>query len=191
MRPLNQLSLLVNLLKGIFMRNILVISIAATALLSSPTFAYEIYKGKVTQHKEWATGGAKGKFVTTKKSLFNHRDDFSSTLSSSVQSSFASVNTPINVKGTQFLNLWNATEEPQSYNYFYELCAKDELNLTQCINYYTEVTLEPNGSFWDDTTLGELEMSYSKPGTYDVSSFLYYYGTNYGGSHSFGSVVVS
>ena|SRR3990167_7322874 len=155
------------------MKKMTLACIMLAAMISSPVFAYEIYKGKITSHKEWTTGSAKGKFKMSRANTSLNRFDensLSGIAQSFVKSKFATVNQTVNVEGAQYVSIKNRTDSTQEYYYVYSLCSNYIGKFSECVHYQNNLTLEAGGYFFDDNTVAELEMNYPEAGRYATRS---------------------
>src|SRR3990167_8260549 len=101
------------------MKEKLLLGLALASMMTS-SFALEIYKGRVINHKEWMTGNAKGFFKQGKmtdsmmkaKELRGDESSYSS-LFSAVHSAKGTVNTPVNLEGDNYIYAYNNTQKDE------------------------------------------------------------------------------
>lgn len=148
--------------------------------ITTSSFALEIDKGRVINHKEWTTGNAKGFFKPGKmtnemmKGQGWHGNSSYSSLYSYASSTQGTVNTPVNIEGDNYIYAHNDTEKDEIYHYTFSICAHNSDHTAQCAYYYDELVLQPGGSA-SSSEIPSLQVTFTKPGKYrsDVSSYLY------------------
>lgn len=144
-----------------------------TAIASANSFALELYKGRVINHKEWTTGNVKATF---KDSMKNATSQFKNKMMTKSDSTYASIysnglNTkgatgvPVTINGNHSIYVMNDTQAAQQYNYTLSICANTSENTTQCAYYYDEIQLEAGGYVVVDKA-PVLEVKFSQPGIY-------------------------
>lgn len=155
-----------------------IICLAIVTACSSQAYALEIYKGKVTNHKEWSTGGAKGTFVSDfghASSLKMRRgnngnnhssaENFAGSIIAHSASDSTTVNQPTVLPNSNDVYFYNDSSEKQTYTYTFGSCGQDSKEIVQCIFFENTVELEPNG-YIQDSSHPTLELTYTKPGRY-------------------------
>lgn len=161
------------------MKNKLVILIAAIfSMASIHCFAVEIHKGKLISHKEWATGKAKGGFISkpdAKKviKMSNGRQDafIEAWPAKGVAGSMTSV------MGNHRFGVGNDSDETQTYWYYLSTCAMTSDHTGNCVHVFDSISLEPGGYFFYNA-VGEVQIAFDKPGSYQTFSTAFIYPHN-------------
>ncbi len=151
------------------------ICLAVVVASGTQAFAIEIYKGKMINHKEWNTGGARGKFVsdfnkssTMPMSRGHHAlntNEFSGETFAHATSSSTRVSQPTELTNSNKVYYINNTNENHAYTYTFAACGIESDKVEQCLFYENTVELEPNGYFADESH-PTIELTYTKPGKY-------------------------
>ncbi|OAI46606.1 hypothetical protein AYO45_06250 [Gammaproteobacteria bacterium SCGC AG-212-F23] len=144
-----------------------------TTALSANTFAVDITKGRVLEHKEWTTGNARIFFnnANAKKAVAfssqhhqlkkaanndtdtaSFRDDNDNAPTSYVyagtQPASGVVGKSVDIKGENFAYVVNTTNQKQLYYYYSSLCvmsAHPSPNQNDCAYYRDSIELDPAG----------------------------------------------
>ena len=151
----------------------ILISAVFLSVMSSSSFALEIYKGQITKHKEWNTGNAKvffkqGSVKNTLATEALKMDQSYAYVASNAEPGEGKVGEPVTVKGNHNLYVMNNTKSTQTYFYTLSLCAETTSHTSQCGYYQDEIQLEPNGYF-NASEEPVLQIKFDKPGSYKTS----------------------
>lgn len=160
----------------------LLFGIAVTAAISSNAIALQITNGKLIDHKEWTTAGAKSFIKTSKEPLKNIIDQMSNNklmhvlIKSEIHSINTTIGQPTTFTNQGYISVVNKTDSRRDYNYGIGTCASSDVsgNL-ECVYYENRVQLEPQGEFFDEV-MPSLVMTYNTPGVYDISARTFYDG---------------
>ena len=163
------------------MKGKIILSLVAASLVSSGSFALEIYKGRIVNHKEWTTGNVKailkaGDPRKNKMAQLNNRTTQNNSTYASVSSDIdyveGTANTPLQLSGDHYVFIANDTATAQSYHYYFSICAESSDRTGQCAYFHDEIQLEAGGYF-NSSEEPELQLTFEKPGlfkTYTNSS---------------------
>jgi hypothetical protein len=169
-------------------------SLLLIAMASTNTFALEITKGELLEHKEWTTGNVTGIFknldsktskearkfqaandqrpISPRQSIVTNGTMFSA-------ESFVDKNTII--YGVRDLSFYNGTDSPQTYIIETRLCSslfpietQEPFNGFNCAVSQDKLQLDADGSI-DLKKYAELLRNYSEIGSYDtyISTIVY------------------
>ena len=144
-----------------------------TTLFCANSFAMEIYKGRIIEHKEWTTGNAKITFKPSdarearlkfdqQKKQSQNAGAFISTYADSIK---GNVGQPITVTGSHIIDVRNDTQATQRYTYILSLCTNTSNHQAQCGYYYDTVELESGGYIFNSYT-PMLQVQFDNAGTY-------------------------
>lgn len=183
------------------MKKLSILCLALTTAMSTQVFSMEIYNGKILDHKEWTTGGARATYIYNAKTkghlrhLSNLEDEnnFSDMLTSSIASDFASIGKSLEIQNGYHLSFSNQSKSKKRYRYTFSVCATDDSNLSQCAHFSNSVELNPGGYFNDSDSRPALKMNYRKPGKHFISANIdSFEGDSHRGiANSYGSILVS
>ncbi len=148
--------------------NLVRLSFMLVPLLSVNGYALEIYKGKVTQHKEWNTANVKFKvanglatFIPTH--VKRSADNAYTSIYSQLHPQTTKTNVATLIEAQQSITVVNTSDESQTYQYFFALCAETDATHAQCGQYMDEITLESKG-YYTTNQQPELTVVFDKPG---------------------------
>lgn len=128
-------------------------SVIFASILSANSFAGEIYKGNLVNHKEISSGSFVVHFKpldVTKKSHFGKlisHDPTNINTSTIVQHSAGTTSTPIQINGAANGYIYNKTQSEQEYTYVVEVCIALNEDDDQCNEYSNVIDLQPGGHF--------------------------------------------
>lgn len=157
-------------------RSILALTIAA--MLSSSTFAMEIYKGRLISHKVTTPKNAKLIFnhnktippLFAKNNLDGDQEHVVAYLMAQMNPAEFKVDELSKITGAQWGSISNFTQAVQQYVYVYEICVQIDKNNMQCADVSDRFELEPRGyaTMYDEPIL---QMTFKHPGTYKTQAY--------------------
>lgn len=156
--------------------------LALILMISTSSFALEIYKGRLIKHREWTTVYAKGMFnaVDIKNRSLAVRNKMARTSESSDITVFSDakaiqgiVNSKTLLDGEHYISIQNNTTTTQQYDYELSICVDTSTFASQCTYFNVEIQLDPTG-YASDSEESNLFIQFTKPGIYhtDVSTNL-------------------
>lgn len=144
----------------------LTLGILALAI-SSHSFALEIYKGTILNHKESTTGGIKGILKEQPRHAASLRtlEDENNMIyvDSNVHQQSATLGQPTKIESNQSVHILNTTDAAQKYNVITSVCvgAGDyDKNTGQCYYIDDTISLEAGGSY-DEYYMPEMLMAFN------------------------------
>lgn len=160
--------------------------LAFISAISVNSYALEITKGKILQHKEWTDGKITATYLHSSKNLLQLKHPNALKQSSNDQGSqysYTQIMSHIgpkegktglqaNVEGSHDINFYNQTKNNKTYYYLLSTCIETAPKKTICAYYSDLVELEPEGSLYD-TLQTQLKYVFEKTGTYKSTSGTY------------------
>lgn len=140
------------------------------------SFGYEIYKGKLLNHKEWSAGNLNVTFKRADGFAAQKIKDFKNSkgpqgsnaiqlLATSLNGS-AVVGQPISLKGgTNIVFIQNNSDVEQKYDYLFGVCVTLDQHRDQCSYWQDTVSLEPEG-YINDGEEPSILVRFDNPGSY-------------------------
>lgn len=179
--------------------------------ISSHSFALEIYKGTILNHKESTTSGIQGVLkqktthITSLRTLEDekHEDDIVN-VDSLVRQQSAILGQPTKIEGNQSVLIVNTSGIAQKYNINTSICVDSstyDKNTGQCYYIYDTISLEAGGYYNEDYTpellmtfndlsprnlTASVEISKPKPSSGNFNLFDYI-----GGTHSETNIIIT
>jgi hypothetical protein len=145
----------------------LTLSLLALAI-SSHSFALEIYKGTILNHKESTTGGITVTFKNgaKQKSLraLSADDSFEPIyIYTNAEQQSAKLGELANIQGEHDVSIQNPTEITQQYGISISTCVGNDIehtSLSRCAHSYYDISLEPQGYF-DESRIPDLLVTFN------------------------------
>jgi hypothetical protein len=150
-----------------------IVLMAAMISASANAFAIEIYKGKVISDKTWSDDGSKAVMKRDKMLLAKHGVPNSTYLNVLVRDLGGKVNEPVEIYNRHTKTVYNSSDVNHRYVIYEAVCAGVANSSSHCVIHAMKVELNPEGYFEDDS-YPALEMTYSKPGRYNIYAFSSY-----------------
>lgn len=151
--------------------------VALGLLVSVNSFASELYKGKILEHKEWSTGKVKVMFNDSHAPNtfldINHQlphaklsdDGYYVKMETSAINSAGTVGLPILTQGNLMLLVENTGDGTKFFAYTLTVCLGTSEHESLCSNYFDAVQLDPEGYIF--TTIAPAQQyAYGQAGTY-------------------------
>jgi hypothetical protein len=153
----------------------------AAVLVSTGSFAMDITKGRLLDHKEWTTNGGVGTFIdkhqslaATKANRFFHDEQFEDGVIAQgkvYDLDTAKVNEEVRVHSKSILWLVNYTQSQQIYKITTELCSNlENVDKQVCTRTEDRVSLEPKGSL-SMNRYPSVHITFDKAGYYSNQMF--------------------
>lgn len=160
------------------MKKKILFSLIITGLFSGNSFAIELYKAKILQHKEWTTGNAKVIFKQGHQDkrninlkMINENINFAEVRSSAYPvESVTGIST--NIPGFHSVYASNSTNEPQIYSCSFSICAQDSTHTDKCATYYDSIEVQPGGYAFS-TQEPNLQVIFNTAGDYEITAQTY------------------
>lgn len=155
---------------------LLLISAAVTALVSANSFAMEIYKGKLINHKEWSDSNDKFSFKSNVSALPLTLPTHGKKIHGKANGNQAMVyavanggnfltNSDVSLTGYGIIYVENDTDAEQTYDYRQSICVNISEHEQHCAQLADSVDLEPGGYFLNQD-MPVVNVTFNEPGNY-------------------------